>query len=230
MNYEIASRTRGPKHAALCAACLVALSGCHWDMWNNARYKPLEPTTFFADNATARTVPPGIVPYYDTESKVLSVASTEPPLTDTHYFQGKVEGAFAKTLPASVPLNRALIERGQRQFEIYCIPCHGKLGDGQGMITTRGFPNPPSYHIDRLRQVELGYFVDVMTNGFGRMYSYASRVKPEDRWAIASYIRVLQLSQNATPELLPADVLEQAKNPQPAAAEAHEGPQSNEHD
>ena len=88
---------------------------------------------------------------------------------------------------------------GQQRFNIYCSPCHGEAGDGNGMVVQRGYKHPPSYHIDRLRKAPLGYFFDVMTNGFGAMPDYAEQVPAKDRWAIAAYIRALQLSQNASP-------------------------------
>jgi len=101
--------------------------------------------------------------------------------------------------PAPVPpVTLALLERGQDRFRIYCTPCHSELGDGRGMIVQRGFPPPPSYHTDRLREAPVQHFYDVITNGYGAMYSFADRVQPEDRWAIAAYIRALQRSQHAT--------------------------------
>ena len=101
-----------------------------------------------------------------------------------------------KPVPAP-PVTPALLARGQERFRIYCTPCHSELGDGHGMIVQRGFPPPPSYHIDRLRQAPVQHFYDVITNGYGAMYSFANRVQPADRWAIAAYIRALQLSQDA---------------------------------
>ena len=103
------------------------------------------------------------------------------------------------------PVTLALLERGQERFRIYCTPCHSELGDGHGMIVQRGFPAPPSYHIDRLREAPPQHFYDVMTNGYGAMYSFAARVQPADRWAIAAYIRALQRSQQATLEDIPPD-------------------------
>lgn len=102
----------------------------------------------------------------------------------------------AKPAPAP-PLTLALVQRGQQRFRIYCTPCHSELGDGNGMVVQRGFPHPPSYHIDRLRQAPTQHFYDVITQGHGAMYSFAARVAPDDRWAIAAYIRALQLSQHA---------------------------------
>ncbi|MDQ6870017.1 MAG: cytochrome c [Pseudomonadota bacterium] len=96
------------------------------------------------------------------------------------------------------PVTLALLERGQDRFRIYCTPCHSELGDGRGMVVQRGFPPPPSYHTDRLRQAPVQHFYDVITNGYGAMYSFADRVQPADRWAIAAYIRALQRSQHAT--------------------------------
>jgi len=102
------------------------------------------------------------------------------------------------------PLTMALLERGQERFRIYCTPCHSELGDGHGMVVQRGFPPPPSYHIDRLREAPVQHFYDVITHGYGAMYPFADRVQPEDRWAIAAYIRALQRSQSATLEDVPA--------------------------
>lgn len=101
--------------------------------------------------------------------------------------------------PATPPqLSLALLKRGQQRYRIYCTPCHSELGDGNGMVVQRGFPHPPSYDIERLRSAPTQHFVDVITNGYGDMYSFAGRIAPADRWAIAAYIRALQLSQHAT--------------------------------
>ena len=103
------------------------------------------------------------------------------------------------------PVDKAVIERGQNRFNIYCTPCHDQLGTGNGMIVRRGFRHPPSYHIDRLRQVQNGYIFDVITNGFGAMPDYAAQIPARDRWAIVAYVRALQLSQNASVNDVPAD-------------------------
>jgi mono/diheme cytochrome c family protein len=110
-----------------------------------------------------------------------------------------------ETDTAPPPLDLALLQRGEERFNIYCSPCHGRVGDGHGMIVQRGFPAPPSYHIDRLRQAPTQHFYDVITDGYGAMYSYAARVPPRDRWAIAAYIRVLQESQHAAIDAVPTD-------------------------
>ncbi|MEE2658153.1 MAG: cytochrome c [Candidatus Latescibacterota bacterium] len=122
---------------------------------------------------------------------------------DTHYYDGKVGGELATTLPVAV--TRELLERGQERFNIFCSPCHDRTGSGNGMIVQRGLKRPPSYHEDRLREVAIGHFFDVMTNGFGAMYSYASRVPVRDRWAIAAYVRALQLSQRVDYDQLPPE-------------------------
>lgn len=214
MNTRTAIRTA--TRVTVLFACVSILAGCHWDMWNDARYKPLEGSEFFGEGqSSSRMLVAGTVPY-------------KKPGLDTHLTQGKVDGELATTFPDGIELNRELLERGRERFNIFCIVCHGPAGHANGMIVQRGFPEPPSYHIDRLRQVPIGYFVDVMTNGFGRMFSYATRIPPEDRWAIAAYVRALQLSQGATPDQLPANVLEHAKNPPVAVADTQEG-QGEEH-
>ena len=116
---------------------------------------------------------------------------------DAAFYTGK--GPDGKPLDAfPFPVTKEVIERGQERFNIYCSPCHGRLGNGDGMIVRRGFRHPPSYHIDRLRSRPNGYIYDVITNGFGAMPDYAAQIAPRDRWAIVAYIRALQLSQNAT--------------------------------
>jgi mono/diheme cytochrome c family protein len=107
--------------------------------------------------------------------------------------------------PKPPAVTAALLARGQQRFDIYCAPCHGRVGDGNGIVVQRGFPHPPSYHIDRLRQAPNQHFYDVITHGYGVMFSYAGRVAPEDRWAIVAYIRALQASQDATVAEVPPD-------------------------
>jgi len=167
---------------------LVLAVACSPDMRNQPKYKPLTESEFFADGRSER---PAVA---DT------VAHGQLKL-DERYYQGKVNGAVVGTIPA--PVTRQLLERGKERFNIHCTPCHGYLGDGEGIIVKRGYRHPPSYHIDRLRQAPDGHFFDVITNGFGAMPSYASRVAPADRWAITAYIRALQLSQAAKPEDVP---------------------------
>jgi mono/diheme cytochrome c family protein len=127
--------------------------------------------------------------------------------TDELLYTGKVNGVVADHFP--FPVTQQVLERGHARFNIYCSPCHDYTGSGKGMIVQRGFPPPPSYHIDRLRQAPVGHFFEVMTEGYGAMYSYAARVSPEDRWAIVAYIRALQLSQHASLDDVPADQRQQ---------------------
>jgi mono/diheme cytochrome c family protein len=110
--------------------------------------------------------------------------------------------AWGDTASKAPPLTLALIQRGQQRYRIDCTPCHSEWGDGHGMVVQRGFPAPPSYHIDRLRQAPTQHFYDVITHGYGAMYSFADRVAPTDRWAIAAYIRALQLSQHPPPQMV----------------------------
>jgi mono/diheme cytochrome c family protein len=163
------------------AITLVSLAvGCRQDMQDQPKYKPLAPSRFFSDGKSARQLVDGTVPYSPE-------ATPTPPMADL---------SKATTLP--FPLTPQVMNRGQERFNIYCSPCHGALGYGDGMVVRRGFRAPPSYHIDRLRQAPVGHFYDVMTAGFGAMPSYADKVAPRDRWAITAYIRALQLSQHAT--------------------------------
>lgn len=121
--------------------------------------------------------------------------------------RGPVAGTVAREVPdETVPaITLALLQRGREQFDIYCAPCHGRVGDGKGMIVERGFPEPPSFHADRLRAASDAHFVTVMTQGYGAMFSYADRVAPRDRWAIAAYIRALQASQHTQASALDPD-------------------------
>ena len=180
---------RGPsslRRAAVLTALLLAAAlglGCREDMHVQPKYEPLDPSTFFADGRSARQPVPG------------TVARGELRI-DQAMYAGKVNGAPVDSFP--FPITRKDLERGRERYNIYCTPCHDYTGSGHGMIVERGFPPPPSYHIDRLREAPVGHFFDVMTNGYGTMYSYASRISVKDRWRIAAYIRALQLSQHAT--------------------------------
>jgi cytochrome c553 len=156
---------------------------CNQQMNNEPRYDPLESSDFFADGMTARPRVPGTI-------------AREHLRIDEAFFTGISGGRPVNEFP--FPVTRGTLQRGRERFDIFCSPCHGRVGQGDGMVVSRGFRSPPSYHLDRLREAPIGHFVDVMSNGFGAMPSYASRVPPQDRWAIAAYIRALQLSQRAT--------------------------------
>ncbi len=159
------------------------LTGCRQDMYNQPRCDPLAEDDAFADGAASRPLPPHTVSRSDWVS-------------DEAFATGMVGTNLVTEFP--FPVTQAVLERGRERFDIHCAVCHGRTGEGDGMIVQRGFPAPPSYHIDRLREAPPGHFYDVITRGYGVMYSYASRVTPADRWAIAAYIRALQLSRHAT--------------------------------
>jgi len=189
---------RGAGRIAALAALLVCLPGCRLDMHIQPKYLPLAKTDFFGDGRSERPVVEG------------TVARGQLRL-DEHLYTGRVNGQLATTFP--FPITRADLERGRERFTIYCAPCHDASGTGRGMIVQRGFPAPPSYHIQRLRDAAVGHFFDVITNGLGNMYPYASRVSPEDRWRIIAYIRALQLSQFATLADVPASEREKLQGP-----------------
>jgi mono/diheme cytochrome c family protein len=133
------------------------------------------------------------------------------------FYTGKSGGQLVNELP--FPLTQQVLDRGQQRFNIFCSPCHDKTGNGRGMIVQRGYRQPPSYHIDRLRQAPIGHFFDVMTNGFGAMPDYRAQIQPRDRWAIAAYIRALQLSEHATIDDVPAADRDRLSQPPAPAGE-----------
>ena len=169
---------------------LSALAGCHTDMYDQPRQEPLERSEFFADGRAARPLVAGTVARGELRE-------------DEPLYTGKRDGELVDEPPLEV--DAPLLKRGQERFNIFCSNCHGLLGDGEGMIVRRGFTRPPTYHSDRLRGLPIGHFVDVMTNGFGRMPDYAEQVSVRDRWAIAAYVRALQWSQYAKLEDLDAN-------------------------
>jgi mono/diheme cytochrome c family protein len=167
-------------------------SACRQDMHNQPKYIPLRPSDFFADGRSERPLIDGTVARGHLND-------------DVAYYQGKgPDGKPTNDFP--FPVTKEVIERGQTRYNIYCTPCHDRLGNGDGMIVRRGYRKPPSYHIDRLRTVPNGYIYDVISNGFGAMPDYAAQIAPRDRWAIVAYVRALQLSQNASVNDVPADV------------------------
>jgi len=175
----------------LLAAYGIALAGCNeellrQDMANQPKYRPQTPSDFFGDGRSERPLIENTVARGAIENDELIVP--------------KDSNAFP------VAVNEALLERGEARYKIYCTPCHGLQGDGNGMIVDRGMKRPPSYHIDRLRQSPNGYYYDVITNGFGSMYSYSAQIPPKDRWAIIAYVRALQLSRNVKASDLPESI------------------------
>jgi hypothetical protein len=167
-----------------CLGLLLVLAGCRQDMHDQPRFKPLAMNSFYPDLRSARPPVDGTVARGQLHE-------------DTYFYTGKIGANPGNYMPFQV--TEDVLSRGRERFNIYCAPCHSRVGDGNGMIVQRGYRHPPTYHQDRLRQAPLGYFFDVMTNGFGAMPDYASQIQPRDRWCIVAYIRALQLSQNATP-------------------------------
>ena len=183
---------------------VLALAGCNTDMWRQPKQEPLDASEFYADGAGNRPLVPGTIPRGYARQ-------------DDAYYVGAENGKWLDGMPAGIKVNLALLQRGRERYNIYCTPCHGQLGDGQGMIAHRGFTlkRPVgNYHTDRLMKMPAGHFYDVITNGYGAMFSYASRIEPQERWAIVAYIRALQLSQSASPSDLKPEELQtlSAKN------------------
>ncbi len=168
--------------ALLVAAAAVSLSACRRDMQDQPRFKPLQRSSFFPDGRSARPLIEGTIARGHLQ-------------LNTAFFRGQVNGQFVSTPPLTV--DAALLARGRDRFDIYCSPCHGRAGDGRGMVALRGFRYPPSFHSDRLRGVPDGYIYAVIANGYGAMSNYAYQLEPRDRWAVTEYVRVLQFSRNA---------------------------------
>lgn len=172
------------------ALLLFAAAGCRRDMQDQPRFKPLAGSRFFADSRSARPVPAG------------TIARDE--LNDTDVLHTGLEnGTFITRFP--VPVTKQLLTRGEQRYNIFCTPCHGFLGDGNGMVARRGFKWPANLHTDRLRNAPPGYLFQVISNGYGAMPAYRHQIEPPDRWAILAYVRALELSRNATVDDAPAD-------------------------
>jgi mono/diheme cytochrome c family protein len=178
----------------------LALGACHFDMYNQPKVQTYDPSSFFADGRGSRPNVPGAVAVNGVQ-------------TDEYLYTGLVDGAEGDVMPFEV--SRELLERGQARYNVYCAVCHGEAGYGESVVAQRGGIVPANFHQQRLRDAPIGHFFNIITNGVYRgdpanggyqsMYSYASRITAEDRWAVAAYIRALQLSQNATLEDVPAD-------------------------
>ena len=161
----------------------VVCTGCRQDMHDQPKYTPYKPSDFFADGRSARPLVEGTV----AQGQLFD---------DELLYTGKVGGQESPVFP--YPIDEPAMRRGRERYNIYCTPCHGLTGDGDGMIVQRGYRRPPSFVVERLRQAPPGHFFDVITNGFGAMPDYAAQIAVGDRWAIVAYIRALQLSQYAT--------------------------------
>lgn len=183
----------------LFAMCVTTI-GCLQEMADQPRYEPYEVSSFFEDGLASRPLVPGTVARGHLR-------------TDEQFYTGLIDGRPAETFPQ--PVTKAMLHRGRQRFDVFCAGCHGRVGFGDGMVVRRGFPRPPSYHIERLRIVPVGHYFDVMTNGIGRMPDFAEQIPPRDRWAIAAYIRALQLSQQAKLSDLPAEDQEEFATPPP---------------
>jgi len=181
--------TNARKFLPAVLALIFLTTACRIDMHIQPYYRPLAKSDFFADGRSARNPVDGTVARGDLRE-------------DSYLYTGKIGGNPGEYMP--FPVTPDVLTRGQDRFNVYCTPCHGRVGDGNGFIPSRGLKRPPSYHIDRLRKAPVGYFFDVMTNGFGVMPDYSTQIAPRDRWAIVAYVRALQLSQNATSADVPA--------------------------
>ena len=182
----------GGRALPLLLALALLFGGCRSDMANQPKAKALSESDFFSNQANARPIPPHSVQRGDARENAA-------------FYTGLTNGTYLTQLP--VKLTPELLARGRNRFDVMCAECHDRTGSGNGMVVQRGFPQPPSYHIPRLRNAPIGHFFDVITNGYGVMSSYAAYVEPEDRWAISVYIRALQLSQNVkASELTPAEL------------------------
>jgi mono/diheme cytochrome c family protein len=175
------------------ALSIVLSAGCRQDMHDQPKYIPLRESTFFADERSARPIVAGTVARGQLRD-------------DELLYTGKVNGADATVFPFAI--DERVMARGRERFDIYCSPCHGRTGAGDGMVVRRGYRAPPSFHQDRLRNAPAGHFFDAISNGFAAMPDYATQVRPEDRWAIVAYIRALQLSEHATVNDVPREALQ----------------------
>ena len=178
-----------PNRTAAGVLGALLLAGCRQDMHDQPKYIPMRPSAFFADSRSARPLVAGTVARGQLRD-------------DSLLYTGKSGGVDADVFP--FPVDAAVMARGRQRFDIFCSPCHGRTGQGNGMIVRRGYRPPPTYHQDRLRSAPVGHFFDVITNGFGAMPDYAAQIRAEDRWAIAAYIRALQLSEHASLADVPA--------------------------
>ena len=203
----LGARGSGLGKLVLAVCCLLMVSGCRQDMHNQPKYRPLRASPLFADGSSAR---PAI------DGTVARGALQE----DEAFFTGKVAGVAVRELPFKI--EAADLDRGEERFNIFCTPCHDKTGSGKGMVVQRGYRQPPSFHIERLRQAEPGYIFDVITKGFGVMPDYKAQIDPRDRWRIIAYVRALQLSQAGTAADIPGGDPEAAnKQRQPAGGGKH---------
>jgi mono/diheme cytochrome c family protein len=187
---------------------VATLSACRQDMHNQPKAIPLRESMFFKNGSSARPIVDDTVARGTLQD-------------DAAFFTGKTNGAEVDALP--FPLTAEVLDRGEQRFNIYCSPCHGLSGKGDGMVVRRGYRVPPSFHTDRMHQMAIGHFYDVMTNGFGAMPDYRAQIAPRDRWAIAAYVRALQLSQHTTAADLTDEERQKLSQPAGGAEPKREG-------
>jgi mono/diheme cytochrome c family protein len=207
INASVSRRVTRTFLRAWVAGSALLLAGCSLkqDMAYQPKNRPLSPSDFFTDGRSERPLLENTVPRGSIANDALSVP--------------KESNAFP------LPVTQELLERGEDRYKIFCTPCHGLQGDGNGMVSMRGMKHPPTYHQDRLRQVPNGYIYDVITNGFGAMLGYSAQIPPADRWAVVAYVRALQLSRNAKVSDLPADVREKLTQPAGKKEDAQPNPE-----
>ncbi len=198
--------------------CLLAI-GCRYDMQDQPKLKPYKESDFFADGKAMRDLPEGTVARGQLRDNKALYTGKKDNADPNAQVESTTDPNTGNTLVSSfpndveefpIPINQELLDRGEQRYKIFCIACHGPVGKGDGMVVRRGYPAPPTYHDDRLRNAPVGHFFDVMTNGWGKMNSYASQIPVADRWAIVAYIRALQISQN--PEMKMDNASDSAKD------------------
>ena len=170
--------------------CLGLLTGCALDMYDQPRYESFEKSAFGNSSLSARP-------------RIADTVDRSQPDLDPHLTNGQINGDLAPTFPFTVTLD--VLQRGQERYNIFCVPCHGRLGDGHGLVVDYGLEAPPSFHTEEMRNEQPGFYFDVISRGTRVMPGYASRIPPADRWAIIAYIRALQLSQNADVSTVPPE-------------------------
>jgi mono/diheme cytochrome c family protein len=178
------------KTGLICVMVTLVTVGCREEMRNDSRLTPLQEDSFFSDRSSSRPLLPDTVPHGEADN-------------NDFFYRGEVNGKLVRGFPSAI--SKEQLDRGRDRFNIYCSVCHGPTGEGDGMIVQRGFPQPPSFHDQRLRDAPEGHFFYVISHGYGAMYPYADRLTPEDRWAVIAYIRALQLSRNSTTKDVPPD-------------------------
>ncbi|MGH8124306.1 MAG: c-type cytochrome [Rhodanobacteraceae bacterium] len=220
-------RVRVLRNVAVCVFAAATLTGCErgmHEMYDQPKYKPLTSSPLWSNGNSSRPQVPGTEPY--SAGALAGVSSGRMDRVKLVPPAGPVSGVDAEGKPLAragaaaspgfsdpLPITMKLLERGRQRFDVYCAPCHSRVGDGDGMIAERGFPHPPSYHTPALRKAPDSHFYKVISDGYGVMYPYADRISPHDRWAIVAYIRALQLSQDAPKSDLSAQDMQELGAP-----------------